>query len=375
MRSISERLSHLRGSLPYKEPGARGWEKAARNLSCHRIQVLTIAGIPPGRALAAVYGEIPCECQSPFALGVGSRFEHVQFDLGGARVLKLYRSAGRLGIPECKVADMSLDVIGGRIPDMEVRKDETLRLMKMKLEGNTNAPNLIIKPRLSISLHGRGHDIEPDGLAASDSEDFYRPIEVKAYPDRAGKTSAADIRSACRQAAVGVVALRQMVQDWGIPDPARVVPAATDIILRRPGSNWASLRILQIESEVSSIEKFFGSAPRMLEAVEARLRSKTTMAALDDPATLDSIPNNYREDCGEFCALAGQCKKQALVQDDPILLGGHAKEELSNAGTISRALDLLHGRGAPPANPEEQALCDRLQGSFELIRKVVGDGL
>jgi hypothetical protein len=76
---------------------------------------------------------------------------------------------------------------------------------------------------------------------------------------------------------------------------------------------------------------------------------------------LDAIPNAYRSNCREFCALAARCKRVAAVAGAPVLLGSRAEEELAAAGSIPRALELLHGTGLPPQSPQEHALGQQLR--------------
>lgn len=357
MRSMEERLERLRGKLKPEEPGARGLEKVARNPECTRLKALTIAGISPLTAATKIYGEPAREGQSPFALAIGLSFEKRLYANGAAALLELYRAAGRLSPDECKVVIIPDHAPGKSPGDMARRRAETLRLLKLKLAGDPNAPNLIIQPRLSVSLLDLEHDIEPDALVASDNETFYRPVEVKSYPDRRGKTDPVDVRSACRQAAVGVVGLRHLVSRLG-EDPDKRVSPWGDLVLRVPGKGQGSLTPMLLKQEVASIERSLEEAPRSLGELEEMLEPGAT---LDDRKTLESIPNHYRESCREHCALAGCCKQEAVHASDPILLGSIARERLAACGTLHRALELMRGKGAPPRTPEEKALADRLK--------------
>jgi hypothetical protein len=219
-----------------------------------------------------------------------------------------------------------------------------------------------------VQLLGIGHAIEPDVLVAADADRFYRPIEIKSYPDRAGKTDPADVRSACRQAAVAVVALRGAARALHLPDVDLAVPSAGDLVLRVPGGMSATLRAMTLRSEVASLERAIGEAPRNLEELEAMLAPGAT---LDNPLVLDQIPTSYRTSCKEHCGMAGKCKQQASAAGEPAIIGDTARELLAPAGTISRALDLMNGRGAPPRTAEELALAEQLQEAFSQYRRAV----
>lgn len=372
---IQNRLQLLRGNLAAEEPGARGFEKAARNPGCQLLQVLTVAGISPGTAGERIFRCGAADGQSPFAIGAGIQFEAAQFRNSGGRVLQLYRDANRLTMSESRIVDLSLDNIGAQKADMSRRKSETLELLKMKLAGDPNAPNLIIKPRISIKLYGIPHDLEPDALVASDSDRFYRVVEVKSYPDRAGKTCPSDLRSACRQSAVSVVALRQILEVSGVPDSGVIVPAFADLILRKPGGYWGALHTMKIKAEVHSIEAFLLATPFLLDTAEESIERLSPGSSLVEPRVLDAFPTCYRDSCREFCALADRCKQRAASEDDPATLGSRIREELASVGTITRALDFLHGRGVPPSNRAEQAIATRLKEAYSRLTEAVSHGL
>ena len=358
------RVARLRGRLAAESPGARGLERLARNPSCERLRALTLAGITPATAAAEVYGDAAPEGQSPFALGAGNRFEQQIFDDGAARLLALYREAGRLSPDEGTVVQLDQLAPGKTPAVMARRRALTLDFFRQKLAGDPAAPHLIVKGRLAVPLLGVENAVEPDVLVASAADAFYRPVEVKSYPDRAGKTAAADIRGACRQAAVAVVGLREAARVLGAQDPEALVPPVGDLVMRRPGSFFPTLRPMTLRGEVFSLERALAETVGALPELEARLAALGGVgesAALDDPAVLDALPCNYLESCREHCALARRCKEAAAAAGDPVLLGTAARETLAAAGSLERTLELLHARGAPPRSAEERALAGRLR--------------
>jgi hypothetical protein len=361
---VDQRLELLRGRLSAEEPGARGIERIARNPECTRLRALTIAGITPKTAAESIYGEQTQQGQSPFALSIGNAFEQGLIKNGAASLLKLLRDAGRLTTAECKVVVIPDLVPGVGVSVVARRNAETLRLLRLKATGDRTAPNLIIKPRLTVGLLGLDHGIEPDAIVAADADAFYRPMELKSYPDRAGKTDPADVRSACRQAAVAVVALRQIAERLGIPDVDSAVPPLGDLVLRVPASRQGQLSQMTLRGEVASLERALGEAPRNLEELEAFLPAG---GSLDQPEVLEAVPNSYRSNCREYCALAKHCKQAAIAAQDPILLGEQAKELLIPAGSISRAADLLDG--ARPRTEAERTLAEQLQEAAAALRR------
>jgi hypothetical protein len=222
-----------------------------------------------------------------------------------------------------------------------------------------------------VRFAGLDYQIEPDALVASDDDPFYRPVEVKSYPDRAGKTDPADLRSACRQAAVAVIALRQLLAELDDVDPADLVPPRGDLVLRAPGSRAAHLHPMTLRGEVASLERVLAMAANALDDLESELAAIGPMAALDQAAVLETVPCNYEDNCREHCSLAAHCKHAAIVASDPILLGSRACEELLPAETLHRTLDLLYGRGEAPRTPQEEALQIRLQEAMREYERAV----
>lgn len=357
----------LRGTLPAESPGARGTEHLARNPECLRLRALTIVGIKPATAAKEIYRVDANEGMSTFALQRGVLFERRLLENGAARLLQLYRSAGRLSVAESKVVNVE-DLAPGTHPiDMQRRRTETRRLFEAKLANDPGAPNLIVKPRIPIGLLGVGHDIEPDVLVAADEDRFYRPAEIKSYPDRAGKTDPADLRSIRRQAAVGVVALRQAGARL-MNGVESLVGAVGDLVLTKPQSFTPTLHPSALRGEVDSIERALAIAPASLEEVAEIVGED---ASLDRREVLDSIPNAYRQNCREHCALAAECKRQAIRDGIPAILGDVAREELVVAGSIGRAIDLMNERGRPPRNDEERVLQERLAAARRVIPRAV----
>jgi hypothetical protein len=368
----ANRQTRLRGGLAGEQLGARGLEHMARNPSCGLLKALTIAGLSPTTIVREVYGEPTREGQSPFALAAGNRFESRLFESGAARLLDMYRTRGRLGVTECRVVSIPDSAPGTTPAAMSRRQSLTNRLLRQKLARDPDSPNLIIKPRLTVGLLGLGFNIEPDALVAADADLFYTAIEVKSYPDRDGKTDAADIRSACRQAAVAVIGLREVVVRLGATDPELLIAARADLVLKTPGSYRPTLRSMGLSGEVDSLVRAIAEAPRDLGELEELVSAIGPDATLDDRTVLEQIPNNYRENCREFCGLAARCKERAVAQSDPVLLGGRAREEFAAAGSLARVVELLEGRGAPARTPAERILQARLQEQYGELRRALG---
>src|SRR5919199_1820805 len=87
----------LRGSLPAASLDARAIGRLAKNPQCQRLAGLTLVGSSPGKAMEHVFAPGFEEKQSKFAIAKGTRFERVQVEHGGARLIASLQEAGILG--------------------------------------------------------------------------------------------------------------------------------------------------------------------------------------------------------------------------------------------------------------------------------------
>jgi hypothetical protein len=261
-------------------------------------------------------GRADREGQSPFAMLMGQQFERYLLKNGAANLFALYRKENYLNETEAKIVSVEELAPGSSLTARRRREAETRRLLEAKLRRDPLAPNLIIKPRLAVSLVGIPHPIEPDFMMASDRDLFYRVGELKSYSDRGGKTDPADVRSAGRQAGVGVVGLRQWLAAKGIREPEALALAEAELVLKVTGFFLPTLHRMAIEGEVDSVLRAIADAPTNLDELEALL---PTGASLDNPVILDTVPNHYRPSCKEHCALWEHCRARAQANSHPII--------------------------------------------------------
>ena len=365
MNPANARLARLRGGLASVEVGARGIESLARNAGCTRLRAIIVAGLTPSEVIKFVYQGDP-DAMSPFAMVVSQSYERRLLGNSGASLLTAYREKGLLTQSEVKIADVA-DIADGDGPVARARRVlETQRLIDLKLSGDPRAPNLILNPRLPLELVGVTHPVELAYLVASDAEPFYRVGVIKSYADRGGKTDTSDIRSACREAAVGTLCLQQHVGGRG--GDSHLAGDRIDMVLRAPGSFQPRLfPAMRAQSELASLMRALSAAPADLDEIERILPAGATLA---DPRMIERLPNNYCSACKEHCALWERCRAQALAAGQPIILGDLAAEQLAAAGSISRAIDLLDGRGRPPDNEAEAALSADLRAAAQLLDRI-----
>lgn len=364
--TIGSELVKLRGRLKAEELGARGIEKAARNVDCLRARALAGLGITPATAVESIYREPANEQLSPFALAASKKFEYTLFANNAERLIDLYREKGRLGAAETSVINIEQRLPGETQEVMRQRVALTRELLARKLRRETGLPNIIIKPRLIIKVLEHDYQIEPDVLVASASDSCYRIVEIKSYVARGGKTSDADLRNARRQSAVGVMALRQLMARLGSDGDG--VPPVADIILRRPYSYYPALSIEMIAGEITSVESFMARLARDITATAELLQSQS-FNAIDSAAALSAVPYNYLPDCREYCALAKICKQQAIAEGALVLLGRQARDGFAPAGSLARAYQLMMGAAAQ--SPEEAELRAELVEALRLYEEAL----
>lgn len=364
MTPENARLHRLRGGIDPVEVGARGIESVARNVDCTRLRAIVIAGLTPNQILQRTLGEVP-DAMSPFAMTLTQAFERRLLSNAGGSLLTAYREKGFLDQQDAKITNVT-DLAPRDTPVDRIRREaETRRLLDLKLRGDATAPNLILKPRLTLTIVGVSHGIELDYLVASDRERFYRVGTIKSYADRGGKTNTADLRAACREASVGTLALRQYLVSLGYL--VELAADRVDMVLKAPGSFNPRLTTMRAESELASLIRALAAAPSDLDQIEQML---TSGASLATPEGIEALPNHYRSNCKEHCALWQHCRAQAQAQGNAIILGDQAAEQLAAAGTLNRALDLLNGNGRPPDNRAEAVLAAELQAASALLDRI-----
>ena len=365
MRPENARLARLRGTIEPVDVGARGIESVARNVECLRLRALVTSGVTPTVAIAKIFGGVP-DAMSPFAMVLSQNFERRLLANAGGSILTAYREKGLLTQGEAKIFSIADVAIGNSQVARLRREQETQRLIALKLAGSPLAPNLILKPQLPFELVGVTHAVELDYLVAADNDPIYRAGVIKSYADRGGKTDRSDIRSACREASVGTIALRQLLGATGA-DP-ELAGGRVDLILRAPGSFTPRLfAAMQASSELASLRRALTSAPSDLDGIEDLLPDGASLA---DPSALEQLPNRYRSSCKEHCALWERCRAQAHADGLPVVLGDQAAELLASAGTLDRVYELLEGGGRPPENPAEATLVEEMRQAALMLERI-----
>lgn len=334
-------IVRLRGQLGLEDegrglrgPGARGLEHMARNRRCQRLAAVTLAGASAHAAARRLGVPDRSEDASTFAAGRGEKFETRLFENDCARLWACYERQGLPVAGPGDAKDLEADF------DFDVRRRHSEEIILAAASGG-RAPSLLLKARLAVRLAGQDFDIEPDALVLCGLTGFYRVAEIKSYADRRGYTDEGKVGSAARQAAVAVVALRQLLAREGL-DPAMVSDTA-DLLFSNSGSDTPTLNRLDVTGEVANIGDTFRAAETTLAGV---LQTVGT-GSLDNPETLRKLQPNLCGDCSAHCPIFEHCRSDAIAQRHPVILGDGATELLGSIGTLDEVLALRDGAAAP----------------------------
>jgi len=362
-----ETLRRLRGRLgeedpnrPNRGPGARGLEHMARNRRCQRLAAVTLAGASADAAARRLGIAPVSEDASPFAAARGHRFEENLFKDDCERIWRAYARAGLLPADFPHRDDLHeqwIDTEKGTDGRGEFSLPERLRqtekLLLARARGDLSTPTLILKPRLTVHAGSQQFTIEPDGLIAAPGEPFYRVMEIKSYPDRQGYTSQSKTGSAARQAAVGVVALRQLLASNDLDE--RLAEATADLIFSNAGSDSPTLTRLPISGETDNIAATLTDAGATVTAVLDAVGAGT----LDDPDVLEQLDTFLCSSCSSHCAMFEHCRASAIHQGHPVMLGDQASELLQGFTSMGELI-ALRDRQATTDDPDRQAVADLL---------------
>lgn len=299
----------------------------ARNPQCKRLAALTLAATSPAEVSGRVYGRPVSEGLSPFAIRRGERFEAALIEDGGKRLFDMYQEHGRLSPAECRLQDMSKTHPGAKPQELQARLEASRGLVRDRALGVPGLPNIVIKPRLVITVLGREYPCEPDALVASDSDTSWRVVEMKSYADRWARTSTVKTGSACRQAAVGLLALEEAMG-------ARFLRPAADLIFSRPATNWPTLNSMEIESEAESLRQSLAEAGALASEAAYLMGD----LSLDTRQGIENLPANPCAGCADHCALWDECRGKVIADGSPALLGDAAAELLAGFASLDEAL-------------------------------------
>ncbi|SCE70227.1 hypothetical protein [Micromonospora mirobrigensis] len=343
MTNTAQRLAEIRGDVPPKRHNARTIAALTGNPGCTRRAVLDGAGVDKPR-LAERVGFPARFGQSRFAITRGNAFEaRVKAD-GGAELLRLV--AERLGVPVPAAASWT-DLGGAEdLPDRHERSRAALTA-----PGDDAA--LFDHPLLGLAVAGQRVHLEPDLVAARLAGRFH-VVEIKSFPVVDGQADPAKVSGAAIQAAVYVLALRELLAEQG-RDP-ELVSHEVVLVCPRDFTNQPVASLVDVRRQLLVLRRQLDRMDR-IEDLLARVPAGFTADPTADPATLtaglSTVEARYAPECLAACELAYFCRQEARERTGA--MGRPVREALGGVADVAQVLALAAGERAPEPEQAEAA--------------------
>ncbi|GAA5077541.1 hypothetical protein GCM10023259_082010 [Thermocatellispora tengchongensis] len=361
---MKDRLDALRGPVPPLAHDARAIAALAANPGCARRAVLDAAGVD--KELTARHVGFPAPFgRSRFAITRGDAFEAQVKESGCAELLRLLREVLHLPIPEVAYHDVS-DV------GAHLRHSHTRRLIDRAARDDGDAGTFYDHPLFALEIAGHTSYLEPDVIAFRLGGRFH-VVEIKSFPVIDGQADPVKVAAAARQAAVYVLALRELLRELG-HDPMR---ASHEVVLVCP-ENFANkpvAALLDVRRELAvlrrqlarmaRVEDLVASLPEELTFDLARDASGIpTRPAAELADALGAVAARYAPECMSACDLCFFCRDEARACGSTDLLGRHVRDQLGGVATVSEALALAEGAREPADGQDEIARLLRYAGEL-----------
>ncbi|MER7419403.1 hypothetical protein ABT346_21915 [Micromonospora peucetia] len=350
MTSTEERLAAIRGGVPARRHNARTIAALTGNPGCTRRAVLDGAGVDKPK-LAERIGFPARFGQSRFAITRGNAFEaQVKAD-GGAELLRLV--AERLGVPVPAAASWT-DLGDGAEDDTAARHRRSAELLTGATPGGTDdTAALFDHPLLGLDVAGRRVHLEPDLVAARLAGRFH-VVEIKSFPVVDGQADPAKVSAAAIQAAVYVLALRELLAAAG-HDPELVSHEAV-LVCPRDFANQPVASLVDVRKQLLVLRRQLDRMAR-LDALLAGVPEEFTADVTAEPAALlaglSKVEARYAPDCLAACELAYFCRNEARGHTGA--LGRPVREALGGVAEVDEVLALAAGERTPEPGQEEAA--------------------
>jgi hypothetical protein len=325
------RIDRLRGTGAAKRHNARTIAALTGNPGCTRRAVLDAAGVDKPR-LAERIGFAGNFGQSRFALARGNAFEAM------------------LKADDCALLRSTLEVGHVGYRDLGADDDATLgarhsRTRELLASGQ---PGLIDHPMLTLEVAGQTVYLEPD-LIAFQREGRLQVVEVKSFAILDGQADAAKVSAAAVQAAVYVLALRQLL------GPERV---SHEVVLVCPENFSLSpvAVVLDVRKQLATLRRQLSRLSSVGDLIDALPPDVSFDPALPVPVLLESLSTvsaRYVPECLSSCEMSVYCRHEAA--GSTAALGRSVRESLGGVDSISLALDLASGAAEPSDDQAEAA--------------------
>ncbi|SEG54070.1 hypothetical protein SAMN04489712_106134 [Thermomonospora echinospora] len=373
MDSLNTRLAALRGGTSPVGFSARTIAGLNENPGCARRALLDASGADKDRIGARV-GFPGRFGQSPFALARGRVFEEQIKANGAAQLLRLLRE--KLGLTIEEAAYLPLEDVGDNTGRELRARHTTAQLLRAAREGD-DAGTLFDHPMLRLRVAGCTAYLEPD-LVAFQVGGRFHVVEIKSFAVIDGQVDGEQVTAAARQAAVYVLALRELLADHGL-DPETV---SHEVLLVTPAdfTNRPVVSLIDVRKQLAAVRRVLARMSRVETLLDALPEGVSFDLAPDDDgdptrdpaelaAALHQIPARYRPGCRAHCELAAFCRDEARCADSLDVFGPAVGGMLGGVDTVCAALGLAEGTRAPA---EDEAEIARALRHAETLRSGLG---
>jgi len=346
---MDARLARLRGPVAPKRHNARTIAALTGNPGCARRAVLDAAGVDK-EALARGVGFPARFGQSPFAIARGNAFEAMVKADGCAELLRLLRGVLGDDLTAARYTDLD-PADGAEDPDLRHAESRTA----LTAAGAEAA--LYDHPLLRIRLAGRDVYLEPD-LVALRHHGRYHVVEVKSFPVIDGRADPAKVAAAAIQAAVYVLALRDLL---GRPEAVshEIVLVCPENFSNRPVAVTVDVRrqltvLAHQIGRLVRVESILADLPDGLSLdLRADATGTPTRPAAELAAALAAIGARYTPGCLSACELGFFCRSES--GSSTAALGVSVREDLGGVETVDEALALAEATCTAGADRAEVA--------------------
>ncbi|WP_430783179.1 hypothetical protein [Actinoplanes sp. G11-F43] len=387
---MRSRLDELRGNGQAKRHNARTIAALTGNPGCNRRAVLDAAGIDKTK-LAERVGFPGSFGQSRFALSRGNAFEAM------------------LKADDCALLRTVLDADAGfGYQDLGVDSDDTLGARHSRTAEllATARAALVDHPLLTLQVAGQTVYLEPDLIAwarpvrdqedsavgrqdhpdqsdhfanpyKSDNSDYTddrsqsdradrsdrsqgRPryqlqvVEIKSFAIIDDQAESAKVSAAAVQAAVYVLALRDLLTRLG-QDPS-LVSHEVVLVCPRDFTLQPVAVTLDVRKQLSTLRRQLSrlaSVESLVDALPGDITFDLALEPADLISALGHIEPRYAPECLSACELSVYCRNEA--GDSTAALGRSVRESLGGIETVTEVLALAEGRQTPTEEQSEAA--------------------
>jgi hypothetical protein len=371
---LTKVMDRVRGAAPTRRPNVRSLATQAALSRCGLATMAFGLGVSTDRLLTGTGLEVPFG-QSKFAFARGQQFERHLTDDN----CKVLFEALQSDLSFDTTANVTLDLRAAYPPNLSgmiARAAETKRVLRLVIDGDPTAPNLIVGAVFKTSIAGVDAYLEADAVAARDvnGATIYTG-EIKSFPIVDGRIDKDKLGKAADQVAVYQLLIQEAIEQIG-GDPETVSRQAMIITPINTGFK-PKISLLNITARVDRSRQLLSVSAPIDHLVAAVPTSVSFGAVADDSRSdadrlrsldllADAAGTHWCSSCLPNCGLARACRRRTFDADDTALSGEVPVRLTPGITTMSRTVELARGATAEPNAVEAAAT---LRNAYDLYQK------